>query len=109
MIYFDIKLFKLYNSNLQIGLTEIIFYFLIKLFVFCFFRKVKMYFRVVCLIFLLFFSLHCEEFSICKQIKISNDNLDDIEKQCVGQTVFVQETEKQKKNSGKSKKFEVQT
>ena len=54
------------------------------------------------------FSSHSQKFSICKQIKLSNNNFDDVKKQCVGQTLFIEETEKPRENPKENGKPGVQ-
>ena len=67
-----------------------------------------MYFCLVFFIFLLPFSSHSQKFFICKQIKLSNNNFDDVKKQCIGQTLFIEETEKQRENPKENGKPGVQ-
>ena len=67
-----------------------------------------MYFCLVFFIFLLPFSSQSQKFSICKQIKLSNNNFDDVKTQCVGQTLFIEETEKQRENPKENGKPGIQ-
>ena len=66
-----------------------------------------MTFSVTCIIYAishLILNACCQEVTVCNQMNLKKYNQDETNDQCVGQTVFVHETEKQKGNPGEKGK-----